>query len=485
MTDTHADTSLARIESFPYRHRVSAVMGAPLAVARPGTTIAEAARRMSGSGISSLVVADEAGRPVGIVTERDVLKAVAAHGNSAADVPLGMVMSSPVATVRDDAFVYLAMGRMDRLKVRHLVAVDEAGAGIGMVTARGLLRQRAATALMIGDEVNVATGPEDLAAARAKLPELASELIADGVEGLGIAAVTSSVLRDLTARAAELAQAAMAEDGWGTAPAPYCVLLLGSGGRRESLFGADQDNAIVHAGSAADDPWYAELGARMCDMLHEAGIPNCHGGVMARNPEWRNTVAGWSERIARWIREPQGSELLNVHIFVDFRPAYGDRALARAVRESLRDQAARSPHFLHAMAQAAGQIRAPLGLFGQFVTKDGRLDLKTSGLLPLTAAVRMLALKHRIEATGTGERLARLTAGGHMNADEAQSFRDNHELMVRTLVRQQLADLAAGLPLSNRIDPKRLGKADRARLKGAFKSINALTWVMQNALSTV
>lgn len=482
-----ADTaSLERIDSFPYRHRVREVMGHPLVTTRPGTTIAEAARTMSQKNISSLVVVDEGGRAVGIVTERDVLKAVAARRAEAADVPLGMVMSSPVATVRHDAFVYVAMGRMGRLGLRHLVAVDERGVAVGVVTARGLLQLRASTALVIGDEVTSARSAGEMDAARRRMPALAADLLAEGVGGLGVAAVASSVLRDITARAAALAEAEMAADpAWGPAPAPWCVLLLGSGGRRESLFAADQDNAVVHAGATSDDPWYAEAGRRLADTLDAAGIPYCKGGVMARNREWRHTVDGWADHIDRWIKEAAGEELLNVHIFVDFRAAHGDVALAARVRDHLTEQAARAPRFLHAMAQAAATIRAPLGMFGQFVTHEGLLDIKTSGLLPLTAAVRTLALKHRVALTGTGERLAALADGGHMNREEAARFRDSHELMVRMLVDQQLASIKAGAALSNRIDPGRFRPHERRRLKQAFKDINALTWVMQNALSTV
>ncbi|CAA7612844.1 DUF294 nucleotidyltransferase-like domain-containing protein [Magnetospirillum sp. SS-4] len=479
------ESTLEKIDSFAYRHRVAEVMGTPLVTARPGTTVAEAARTMSTKGISSLVVADEHGRPVGILTERDVLKAVAAHRRDAADVPLGTIMSSPVATIRSDAFAYVAMGRMDRLKLRHLVAVDERGIGIGAVTLRGLMHMRSSYALLVGDEVESANSAEEMLAAKQKLPRLAAELMAERVEPLGVAAVTSSVLRAMTERAARLAERAMIERGWGEAPARWCLLLLGSGGRRESLFGSDQDNAIVHAGGRDDDPWFAEMGKRICDTLDAAGIPFCTGGVMACNADWRHTVAGWEDRIQHWIKEADGKELLNVHIFVDFRPVYGDIDLADGLRAFFSEQAARSPRFLHAMAQAAGDIRAPIGVLGQFITKDGRLDLKMSGLLPLTSAARILAMKHRVLATGTGDRLRLLAEGGHMSAADAASFRESHGLMVRVLLEQQRADLADGLPLSNRIDPKRLQPRDRDRLKQAFKTINALNWVMQNALSSV
>jgi CBS domain-containing protein len=292
------------------------------------------------------------------------------------------------------------------------------------------------------------------------------------------------VLRDMTARCAELAERSMLEDDWGAAPASWCVLLLGSGGRRESLFGADQDNAIIHAGEAGADPWFAELARRMNHMLDSAGVPLCKGDVMAQNPQWRHSVDGWRSEIARWMKDADGEELLNISIFCDFRPVYGDTRLAQTVRDALAEAAAHSPRFLHAMAGTVSRMGTALGVLGQFKTREGRLDLKLTGLLPLVSTVRLLALKHAITATGTAERLRALVAGNHMPAHEAERFIDGLDLMLRVLARQQVTDLADNIPLSNRIEPKRMPEDERHRLKDVFKSLGALHWVLNNALST-
>ncbi len=480
-----ADTSsLERLESFPYRHRVHEVMGSPVATATPGTDLAAASRVMAEAGISSLVVADDHRRPVGIVTERDVLRTVARHRERALGLPLSQVMSSPVATVRDDALLYVAMGRMDRLGLRHLVAVDRAGRATGMVTVRGLLRLRAGAALALGDGVITAAGPAAMAAAREQLPALARGLLAEGVDGLGVAAVTSSVLRDMTARSAQLAEESMREEGWGAAPAAYAVLLLGSGGRRESLFGADQDNALIHAGGDAHDAWFAELGRRMNDLLDRAGVPLCQGGVMARNPLWRHDLAGWQACIDAWMKEADGEELLNIAIFCDFRPVHGEAALAEAVRAHFTEAAATSPRFLHAMAGTVSGMGTGLGLFGRFKTREGRIDIKLTGLLPLVSTVRLLALKHRVAVTGTAERLRALAAAGSLAEKDAATFVRGHALMVRALLLQQIADMEAGIAISNRVDPRILDRDQRRDLKAAFKSLSSLHWVLSNALGS-
>src|SRR3546814_3145603 len=88
------------------------------------------------------------------------------------------------------------------------------------------------------------------------------------------------------------------------------MLILGSGGRGESLLSPDQDNAIIHAGSTEDDGWYARAGERIAALLDDAGIPYCKGGVMAKNTGWRGNQGQWRSRVTDWIRsEEHTSEL--------------------------------------------------------------------------------------------------------------------------------------------------------------------------------
>src|SRR5690606_18351157 len=119
---------------------------------------------------------------------------------------------------------------------------------------------------------------------------------AEDVDARGVAAVVSEELCAMTRRAAELAEARMAAQGRGGPPVPYTVLVLGSGGRGESLLVPDQDNAIVFAQGAEGgeaDKWFEELGAHIAATLDAAGIPFCKGGVMAKNAAWRHSAAGW------------------------------------------------------------------------------------------------------------------------------------------------------------------------------------------------
>jgi CBS domain-containing protein len=88
----------------------------------------EAAKRMNGKRISSVLVVDrhkKSEEPIGIVTERDLVKRVCAAGISSKEIGVGEIMSSPIATIEPEATVETAADLMLSNKVRHLLVVDE------------------------------------------------------------------------------------------------------------------------------------------------------------------------------------------------------------------------------------------------------------------------------------------------------------------------------------------------------------------------
>jgi CBS domain-containing protein len=458
--------SFASLDSFPFRHRVRDVMASPLVVAHADTLLGDAARLMAARKISSIAVRLDAA--LGIFTEGDAIRALAANADARREA-ISRFMSAPAQTVFDDDFVYVAIGRMQRLGVRHLPVIARAtGEPVGMVSARSLLKLRSGGGLKLGDGIAVAATPADLRAVHDELAVLAGELRADGIEARDIAGIESALIRDMTARAAALAERAMAADGLGPAPGAWCVLVLGSGGRGESLLAADQDNAIVYE-DGAPDAWYAEAGRRIADTLDAAGIPYCKGGVMAREPAWRGALGAWRDRVAGWVASPEGENLLSVDIFFDFAPVFGDMRLGQMLRAHALAEAQGSRAFLRLLAAEVENLSAPLGPFGRFRIEQGRTDLKKGGLLAIVGGTRALALRHGIAETGTAQRLRALMAAGQVNATDAEALIAAQAVIQRCVLDQQIADITRGLSPSSRIEVDRLKPPERAQLKKALR----------------
>jgi CBS domain-containing protein len=103
----------------------------------PATTIAEVARDMRKDDADCVAVMSE-GRLVGIITERDLVKAIA-DGIDPKEARADVVMTRDPATVDADEDVAVVAVKMMRLGIRHLPVVNKAGKPVGLVSARNLV----------------------------------------------------------------------------------------------------------------------------------------------------------------------------------------------------------------------------------------------------------------------------------------------------------------------------------------------------------
>jgi len=99
----------------------------------PSSTAQEAAKRMRSKKISSLVVIERGDAPVGIVTERDLVRHVCSKDISSDSVLIQEIMSSPIVTIDVNASIEQAADKMIQNKVRHLLIVED-GKIYGIIT---------------------------------------------------------------------------------------------------------------------------------------------------------------------------------------------------------------------------------------------------------------------------------------------------------------------------------------------------------------
>jgi len=106
----------------------------------PADSLGEAAEKMIDHGVGALVVSDF-GNIIGIVTERDVLRA-AAHRTSSAETRVRQWMTTEVITVPPSMPATEAAQTMLDRNFRHLPVVD-GGRPVGILSMRDLARWRA------------------------------------------------------------------------------------------------------------------------------------------------------------------------------------------------------------------------------------------------------------------------------------------------------------------------------------------------------
>jgi DNA polymerase-3 subunit epsilon/CBS domain-containing protein len=465
----------ARSDSYPYRHRAKDVMSAPPRFAAPSMRIREALASLVAGEVSSLFVArDHPGAPHGIVTERDILRAIDQDGAAAFEKPVRSIATFPLESVSETDFLYVAFGRMRRKRYRHMGVVGADGELVGAITQRDLLRLQADEALAFADALGHAASIEELALVWRKLAGAVRTLVHEEVDARDIAGILSGEVRSLTARAAAIAE----QEVSAASPRPpalhFAVIVLGSGGRGESLLALDQDNAIVF--EAADQPaaeaWLLKVGQRMNAVLDEIGVHFCKGGVMAGNAAWCKSADQWRQQVSHWLTRSGPQDILNADIFFDAMPVYGEQRLAVDLRTDAIEAASGSTAFLQLMSLNAAQTQTPISWFGRFkVDNDGRIDLKRHGIMPIFSAARVLALRHGLPDRATASRLEALRGRPDIPQDCVDGVLEAHQILLRQILLQQLADIERGIPLSNRVDPRKLSYSERVRLKWALEQV--------------
>lgn len=111
---------------------VQEIMRSPVRTIGRYTTAAEAARELYVHEIGSLVVVDEHGTPIGIITKSDI-NLVVAEGLIPSDTSAEAIMSSPVVTVGATESLRTAAGLMQEHSIKKLPVVSETGELVGVI----------------------------------------------------------------------------------------------------------------------------------------------------------------------------------------------------------------------------------------------------------------------------------------------------------------------------------------------------------------
>ncbi len=115
---------------------IADLMTQKLETIKSSSSAQEAAKKMSDKRISSLVVTDENGNAIGIITERDLVWRICVHDASSKLTTVQHLMSSALVTIEADSQIDVAADIMLQNNVRHLLVVqdDESNKPVGIIT---------------------------------------------------------------------------------------------------------------------------------------------------------------------------------------------------------------------------------------------------------------------------------------------------------------------------------------------------------------
>ena len=116
-------------------------LGGDIVTIEPTADLATATKLLSKHRIGSVVIRGAGERLVGILSERDIVRALSEQGAGALALPVGQVMTRDVATCGEDDTVASIMERMTAGRFRHMPVVAN-GRLVGLISIGDVVKQR-------------------------------------------------------------------------------------------------------------------------------------------------------------------------------------------------------------------------------------------------------------------------------------------------------------------------------------------------------
>jgi CBS domain-containing protein len=447
-----------------------------------GLSIQAAAKEMIRHNTGSLLFREPSGEICGIITDTDLRKAMALGLDLQA--PAETIMATPVESIDAGAVCFDALLTMMSKNIHHLVVKSNSKLQ-GVISSHDIMLLQGRSPMSIFREIASRTTIAGLYPLHDRITPVIRTLVQQGAKAGNITRMIAILNDQIMTRLLDLMLREL-----GPPPVKFCLLLMGSEGRREQTFATDQDNALVTENCGVDfleraaETYFSAFTERMVGHLISCGFPRCPGDMMASNPAWRGSLDAWKGRVNTWTATPEPERVLASSVFFDFRGVYGHKDLAENLRQHVTNACAGKDLFLRYLAADCLNAKPPLTFFKNFmVEKDGAhkntLDIKTRGLLPFMDFARVMALYHGIRETSTLGRLELLHQEGHLSRDLFHEAREAFEFLLHSRLMHQLEQMEQGMTPDNRLDPGTLSSLEKRTLREAFGVTTALHGVLR------
>ncbi len=470
-----------RISAFQYHETLQNIMDKNVFLCRPEDEVRHIAGEMAEKKISSVIVTDPDLKPLGIVTERDLVrKVVAADPHCGAEKKIGNIMTSSPITLLPDDTLYDALSLLSRYNIKHLPVVKKQKV-VGIITLRQIMKLRYSEPMVIIGQLQNAESVADFKQIKEEMVPLVQEKLGSHTDAVDIVTMLSLVNSSIHKR---VLNSVLME--YKVVPAvDFCFFVTGSHGRRENLLFPDQDFCIIlenydDRDHEEVDEFFRDVAQKLSDRLNDIGFVYCPGNIMGQNPLWRKRISEWRKHVSEIISNPGPSTIRYMTLIFDSIPLYGNTALFDQFMNHSYRELLKNHNVLRQMHdEEEGMHKVPLGLFGSFITeKDedhrGEIDMKRSGLIFLIESARVLALRHGIRDTSTMGRIQALVKKGVIHRDDSEYFENAYRIILYHTLNAQVQNFINNEALDYHLKPADLSERSREILKEAFKAVSRL-----------
>lgn len=445
-------------------------------------TVVELATTMREKNVSSIIVR-EGESPVGIITDRDLRNKVVSRGADPTALTARAIMSEPLITVAEEEYLLEVVCKMSRHNIHRVGVVDGEGKLCGIVNESDILRVQTHSPQRLLRDLERAESFDELKKIHQGVQDLVVFLSRSGVRTKDLVRLIATLNDRLVLRLIDL----LRRERFADLPQNFVFMVLGSEGRGEQTLSTDQDNAIIYAdGLDAETLGRIEAFSQaLIDGLIQIGVPECPGGIMAKNTFWRRSLEDWSVALDQWISVPNPENILNFSMFADIRGVWGDMSLVDSLKSAVIRRAMEEDLFLSRMAANVVRFVPPLGMFGSLkVEKQGKyrglIDLKKAGIFAITEGVKVMCLARGRLGGCTRDKIQWLKEQAILPVKQADDLDAAFSLLVFYRLRGQVDAIQAGLEPNNYINPAKLNRLELGRLRLSLEVVKSF----QTTLST-
>ena len=431
----------------------------------PNVSIQQAAVEMAKNKISSLVVVDSAGLPLGMVTDRDFREKVVAEARDVTNT-VEVIMNTPLITIDSDDNCFEAMLRMIRHRIHHIL-VMEAGRLKGMLTNHDFMLLQGSSPSVLVKEISQVKTIEELRDSAPKFYKAVSSLLRHGARPHNITGMITELLEKITNTVIDIFVG-----NNGEAPVPYTLFFFGAGGRHELTLSFKVKMGVVYQDAAAAgqqekaETYFKLLAETLNSSMMACDLTGRERCMKAENIQPAST---WQEQFKKW---GTGAGTGRDISFIDMRAIRGEHARVNTLRQNLIGRSVQSRGFMEAVVAETLLVKPPLGFFRDFVVEKGgehkyKLNLYEKGIRPLVGCARIYGLEKGIVRRSTLGRLHELSSrhGFKVAEDMAQAF----GYLSALLIHSQLLQAEEGGTPDNFINPDILTSFERKTLKESFQ----------------
>ena len=121
---------------------ILSVKGNAVATIASTATLSDAVSSLRDHGVGALVVSDDRTTIAGILSERDVVRSIATHGDDTLHLTVGSAMSSNVITCQPADTIDVLMKAMTDRRIRHLPVLEADGSMAGIISIGYVVKYR-------------------------------------------------------------------------------------------------------------------------------------------------------------------------------------------------------------------------------------------------------------------------------------------------------------------------------------------------------